>query len=216
MVRFELSEVIQSVEQLRELVAKGKRLKFLFFWGHTAPANGTINQACLSQWWPSSFEIDEVIYPTAEHFMMASKARLFGDTATWHRILACGHPKQAKEFGRQVAGFDEKKWVSERFGFVIAGNYAKFSQNLSLRNYLLETNAKILVEASPYDRIWGIGLAADDERALKPQQWRGLNLLGFALMQVRERLRERATTIRSGGATTNQPRATPWVSKYER
>lgn len=104
MVRFELSEVIQSVEQLRELVAKGKRLKFLFFWGHTAPANGTINQACLSQWWPSSFEIDEVIYPTAEHFMMASKARLFGDTATWHRILACGHPKQRRNLGDKWPG----------------------------------------------------------------------------------------------------------------
>ena len=184
-----MSEDIRSVDQLRELVAKGTRPKYLFFWGHTPAATGTISQACLSQWWSVPFEVDGTVYPTAEHFMMASKARLFHDTGVLDRILASRHPKQAKEFGRQVTGFDEREWESQRFGFVIAGNYAKFSQNLPLRNFLLGTDEKILVEASPHDRIWGIGLSADDERAMKPQQWRGLNLLGFALMEVRERLR---------------------------
>lgn len=184
-----MNDEIRSVEQLRGLVARGEQPRYLFFWGHTPSADGTINQACLSQWWSSPFKVDGTVYPTSEHYMMASKAKLFGDTDSLQRILSCEHPKKAKEFGRRVSGFDERTWVSERFNLVVAGNYAKFSQNASLRSFLLGTGEKVLVEASPYDRVWGIGLSADDERALKPQDWRGLNLLGFALMEVRERLR---------------------------
>lgn len=184
-----MSGSIRSVEQLCELVAKGKRPQYLFFWGHTPAGNGMINQACLSQWWSAPFKVDGAVFPTSEHFMMASKAKLFQDEETLDRIIATRHPKQAKELGRQVRGFNEQAWESERFNFVVEGNHAKFSQNPPLRNFLLGTGEKILVEASPQDRIWGIGLSADDERALKPQLWRGLNLLGFALMEVRERLR---------------------------
>ena len=121
--------------------------------------------------------------------MMAAKARLFGDATSLARILACEHPKQAKEYGRVVVGFDENLWTKERIDLVVAGNHAKFAQNSSLQHFLLGTGEKILVEASPTDRIWGIGLTADDERAKNPAQWRGLSLLGFALMEVRERLR---------------------------
>jgi ribA/ribD-fused uncharacterized protein len=121
--------------------------------------------------------------------MMAAKTLLFGDAETAARIQAAPHPGAAKKLGRQVRGFDERSWVQRRFDLVITGNLAKFGQHPQLRDFLLGTGNRILVEASPLDRIWGIGLAVDDERATSPQQWPGLNLLGFALMEVRHQLR---------------------------
>src|SRR5688572_2576212 len=118
---------VRSVEQLVEFVATGATTDFVLFWGHTA-TDGAITQTCLSQWWRSPFTIDETVYPTAEHYMMASKARLFGDSTALARILSCEHPKQAKELGRLVAGFDERIWTRERFGVAVIGNHAKFGQ----------------------------------------------------------------------------------------
>ena len=88
----------------------------------------------------------------------------------------------------QVRGFDEQRWADRRFDLVVAGNLAKFSQHEELGDYLVGTGSRVLVEASPYDRIWGIGLAADDEHSTSPEHWPGLNLLGFALMEVRQQL----------------------------
>ena len=105
------------------------------------------------------------------------------------KILAAPHPGAAKALGRQVRGFDEQRWAGHRFKMVIAGNMAKFGQHPQLLDFLLGTSSRVLVEASPQDRVWGIGLAADDERAGSPESWQGLNLLGFALMEVRRRLR---------------------------
>jgi ribA/ribD-fused uncharacterized protein len=118
--------------------------------------------------------------------MMWRKATLFGDNETASQILAASHPRQAKALGRQVTGFNQRVWDSHRYDAVVAGNLAKFSQHDELRTFLLGTGERVLVEASPVDRIWGIGLAADDPRAGDPAQWRGPNLLGFALMEVRE------------------------------
>lgn len=179
---------VRTVDQLVQLSSKGARPKFVFFWGHTPAADGSVTKSCFSQWWKAPFNVDGVSYPTAEHFMMAGKARLFGDHATEEKILAAKHPKQAKDLGRKVANFNEAAWNEARFDIVVAANYAKFSQNPPLQEFLLQTKARVLVEASPVDSIWGIGLAADDERAEKPSKWKGLNLLGFALMEVRERL----------------------------
>ncbi|MFB6725518.1 NADAR family protein [Kribbella sp. NPDC056345] len=127
-------------------------------------------------------------YPTTEHFMMADKARTFGDEQTLAEILAVPSPAQAKTLGRKVRNFDTVVWAEHRFDIVVAANRAKFGQDEELRAYLLGTKDRVLVEASPVDRIWGIGLAADDVRAEQPGQWRGLNLLGFALMEVRREL----------------------------
>ncbi|HEY1173232.1 MAG TPA: NADAR family protein [Verrucomicrobiae bacterium] len=184
-----MSTSIRSIDQLNAELAKGARPKYLYFWGHTPANDGSVTKSCFSQWWVSPFVIDGITYPTAEHYMMASKARLFDDQEACERVLTAKHPKQAKEIGRQVKGFDDAVWKEERFGFVVTGNHAKFSQHADLRYFLLNTGDKVLIEASPYDRIWGIGLSASDERAEKPSQWRGLNLLGFALMEVRERLK---------------------------
>ncbi len=185
----------KSVEELIAAISGGMSPKFVFFWGHQPSPDGSITKSCFSQWWPASFTVDGTEYRTAEHYMMASKARLFGDTAAYERILAASHPKQAKDLGRSVADFDEIAWLEHRFGFVVTGNHAKFSQHPDLAAFLISTGQRILVEASPVDRIWGIGLAPDSDDASRPERWRGLNLLGFALMQVRRILSDARDSV---------------------
>jgi ribA/ribD-fused uncharacterized protein len=170
--------------ELTRLQNEGARLKFLFFWGHQTPGRGY-----LSQWWPSPFTVDGTTYATAEHYMMAGKARLFGDEETAAAIIAAPHPRRAKDLGRRVRNFDERTWRDNRVAIVTRASEAKFGQNKDLRDYLLDTGDRILVEASPLDRIWGIGLTADDPRAEQVSSWRGQNLLGFALMTARASLR---------------------------
>ncbi|GAA3496909.1 NADAR family protein [Streptomyces prasinosporus] len=181
---------VASREALIEAVRAGERVKYLYFWGHRPLPDGRIGASCLSQWWPSPFTVDGVEYATAEHWMMAAKARLFGDAEGERRVLAAGHPSEAKKAGRLVRGFDEEIWRRERFGIVVTGSEHKFAAHGGLRSFLLGTGDRVLVEASPVDRVWGIGLAADDEAAADPARWRGPNLLGFALMEARRRLRE--------------------------
>jgi ribA/ribD-fused uncharacterized protein len=186
----EVTGRIDSREALVRAVRAGVRVKYLHFWGHKARADGRVGSSCLSQWWPSPFTVDGVSYATAEHWMMAAKARLFDDAQAERRVLAAGHPSLAKKAGRLVRGFDEETWQRERFAIVREGSVHKFAAHPDLREFLLGTSNRVLVEASPVDRVWGIGLAADDEAAADPERWRGPNLLGFALMEARERLRE--------------------------
>ncbi|MFJ9716292.1 NADAR family protein [Streptomyces sp. NPDC101213] len=181
---------IDSREALIREVRTGARIKYLHFWGHRARPDGRVGASCLSQWWPSPFTVAGVEYRTAEHWMMAGKARLFGDAEAERRVLAAGHPSEAKKAGRLVRGFDEAVWERERFRIVVEGSVHKFGAHPELRGYLLGTGERVLVEASPVDRVWGIGLAADDAAAADPERWRGLNLLGFALMEARPLLRE--------------------------
>ncbi|MEV0396584.1 NADAR family protein [Polymorphospora rubra] len=180
----------RTVDELVAARASGAKVKYLFFWGHQPQRDGSIGAGCLSQWWPAAFTVDGTRYATAEHYMMWSKAMLFGDADAAGRILAAGHPQRAKALGRQVRGFDEAGWAEHRYQIVVAGSVAKFGQHPDLRAYLLGTGERVLVEASPLDRVWGIGLAADDPRAADPARWRGPNLLGFALMDARDRLRQ--------------------------
>lgn len=174
---------MRSVADVEKAVAAGERLKFVFFWGHQETADG---KHCLSQWYPSPFTDGEHTFATAEHYMMWRKAMLFDDERTAARVLAAGHPKAAKDLGRQVRDFDQAAWEAARSAIVVDGNRLKFEQHDDERAYLLGTGDRVLVEASPLDRIWGIGLRADDPRASDPAQWRGLNLLGFALCEVRD------------------------------
>lgn len=115
-------------------------------------------------------------------------ARLFNDSENLEKIINAKSPAHAKQFGREVRGFIEEKWRENRFEIVKIGNIAKFGQNPELRKYLLSTENRILVEASPVDPIWGIGLSKDNENCNNPLQWKGLNLLGFALMEARDEL----------------------------
>lgn len=177
------------VRELAELVAAGARVRYVFFWGHQPQRDGSPGTGCLSQWWPASFTVDGRSFATAEHYMMWSKAVLFGDGEVADRVLAAPHPQQAKALGREVRGFDQAVWESRRYDIVVAGSVAKFGAHDDLRAYLLGTGDRVLVEASPLDPVWGIGMAAGDPGAADPGQWRGLNLLGFALMAAREELR---------------------------
>jgi ribA/ribD-fused uncharacterized protein len=178
----------RSRERLAEIIAAGGMPKWLLFWGHQPQADGSVGKGCLSQWWPCSFTVDGIEYSSAEHWMMAAKARLFGDEEALAGILATRNPAQAKNLGRLVRGFDEAVWAARRFELVVAGNLAKFGQDQALCDFLAATASRVLVEASPRDRIWGIGLGAANERATDPARWPGLNLLGFALMETRDRL----------------------------
>ena len=185
---------VRHVAALTDRARRGERIKYLHFWGHAARRDGELGTGCLSQWWPSPFTVDGVEYATSEHWMMAAKARLFQDEEAEARARSASSPALAKKAGRLVRGFDQAVWESERFGIVVAGSVHKFGQDSALLRYLLASGDRILVEASPVDRIWGIGLASDDERAQDPERWRGLNLLGFALMDARARLRAGITS----------------------
>lgn len=160
----------------------------LLFWGHRPRPDGSLGPSCLSQWWPAPFVVDGRVFVTAEHYLMWQKASLFGDDRTAERILATDDPAEAKRLGRTVAGFDENVWSQRRFEIVVDGNRAKFGQHEDLGRYLLGTGSQVLAEASPVDTEWGIGFAADHPDARKPSRWRGKNLLGIALMQVRAEL----------------------------
>ncbi|MCB9434631.1 MAG: NADAR family protein [Ardenticatenaceae bacterium] len=178
---------IRSREALAAFISEGNNVKYIFFWGHQKPKAG-VSKTCFSQWYPMPFKINNIVYPTAEHFMMAEKARLFGDFAAEAKIISATHPGEAKNLGRRVKAFDEEVWIKNRFEIVVRSNMAKFEQNPDLKTFLLNTSQRILVEASPRDHIWGIGLAEDHPDAQNPSQWPGLNLLGFALMEARDRL----------------------------
>jgi len=151
--------------------------RFVFFW------NGWP-----SQWFASAFVVESVTYCCAEQFMMAEKARIFGDVEAERAILATRVPAKQKAIGRKVRGFDEAVWNSVCRGIAYRGNFARFEQNAQLAGALLATGERTIVEASPRDRVWGVGLAKGDPRVLTPSRWLGSNWLGVALMQVRDEL----------------------------
>jgi ribA/ribD-fused uncharacterized protein len=179
-----------NIQWLTEKHENGEELKFLYFWGHTNKNNSSIDKSCFSQWYPSPFTVDGITYKTAEHWMMAHKALLFGDTASFEKITSCESPKEAKNLGRMVIGYDDQVWNENRFEIVKLGNIHKFNQHPALADYLLETGNRILVEASPVDTVWGIGLTATSKDIDNIYAWRGLNLLGFVLMEVRDFLND--------------------------
>lgn len=174
-----------SVEELVAALDAGARPEYVLFWGHTARHGAAIGPWLFSQWWPHTFEADGETFGSAEHYMMWRKARLFGDHEMAERIVATTDPRDAKALGREIRGFDGETWAEHRFEIVTDASRHKFGQHDDLRAWLVGTGDRVLVEASPTDRVWGIGLAAADERAADPARWRGLNLLGFALMRAR-------------------------------
>lgn len=181
-------EDARTVDELIASMQSGVSPEFLHFWGHTPREPGKLDQSCLSNWFPADFQLGNASYPTTEHYMMAEKARLFGDDRMLDEIINADSPGEAKSLGRKVNGFDGDTWESRRFDIVVKGNLAKFHQNQAMGEFLLQTGNKVIVEASPRDRIWGIGMGKNNENADIPEKWRGSNLLGFALMEVRSRL----------------------------
>ena len=154
--------------------------EFFFFWETKSP---------FSQWHPVGFDIDGIHYKTAEHYMMWRKAMLFEDEETAAEVLKAKHPRDVKALGRKVKNFDSQKWTDNCRQAVYDGNYAKFTQNKEMRLALRDTGRMELVEAAPNDKIWGIGLTADDPKAQNRETWEGQNLLGEILTSLREKLR---------------------------
>ena len=152
--------------------------KFTFFWGGP-----------FFQWHPCKFKayVNAILteFNCAEQYMMYRKAIMFNDMETAKAILASSNPKEQKSLGRLVKNFDQDAWHAEARNVVYLGNYNKFKQNSALLKTLLDTGDSTLVEASPVDKIWGIGLHADDPRAKNRKQWRGTNWLGEVLTKVR-------------------------------
>ena len=179
---------IRRLEELLNYVNSGNAVDFLFFWGHQSKVDA-ISETCLSQWYGSPFKDQGILYKTAEHFMMAAKATLFADHEALRAILESPNPADAKAIGRRIKGYDDDHWNQHRYAYVVAGNYAKFTQHAALKEYLLLTGDRVLAEASPVDKIWGIGLDKNDPAAGNPNLWKGLNHLGFALMEVRDLMR---------------------------
>jgi ribA/ribD-fused uncharacterized protein len=177
-----------DLEALRTRIRDGQSFTYLPFYGHKA-APGRITNAVYSQFFPVEFQIEGIRYRWAEQWMMAAKARLFGDQKALAAILEADEPLACKKIGRTVCNYDDGHWSAARFDLVVEGNIAKFGQNQSLRDHLLCSGDAILVEAAPRDQIWGIGFGRDNPAVHDPLLWRGCNLLGFALVKVRAVLR---------------------------
>lgn len=160
----------------------GKGLKetrdYIFFWGSFLSNFHDVDEDILH---------DGHLFPTSEHIFMYEKAKLFGDLEKANEIIFARTPMQAKRLGREVQGFNDELWEKNREAIMIKALKAKFKKGTKEYDMLKATKNKTLVEGSPYDRIWGVGLHYDDKKILNPNNWRGLNLLGKSLMKVRER-----------------------------
>ena len=177
-----------NLKTIKQQYDNGSAMSFVFFW-EGIKKHGRIDSSCLSQWYPSKFMGNDVTYSSAEQYMMAQKALLFNDELVYAGIMAARHPGECKSLGRLIRNFSSELWDKNKYDIVLSGSLMKFSQNPKCLAYLLNTGDAILAEASPYDCIWGIGLSEDDQRIRNPRQWRGENLLGFALMEARDILR---------------------------
>jgi len=183
---------IRSHSELVELYKQGEALEYLFFDDHQQEYPNLVDSSCLSNWFFAPFSVNGLSYPTAEHYMMAQKALYFEDYNIYRKILHTLSPAKVKLLGRRVRDFMEKPWHDVRFQIVVDGNYAKFSQNPELREYLMGTGDRVLAQAIAGDSIWSIGWPLDWPDIDHPRFWNGKNLLGFALMEVRSRLVEEA------------------------
>lgn len=147
---------------------------YVFFWGGP-----------FSQWAKSPFTIDGITFNTCEQYMMYKKAMLFNDTVSAQAIMVNSNPREQKMLGRAVKNFDDAVWMQHAYNYVVDGNRAKFGQNADLRTELEATKGKLIVEASPYDKRWGIGMEEGDDGIEDSANWQGENLLGKAVTQVR-------------------------------
>ncbi len=177
-----------AYSQTQLLQQQSAKQTFIFFWGNQPSKDNTIIKSCLSQWWLSDFQANASHYCCMEQYMMSEKARLFNDQETLAKIMSTQSQQEIKALGRQVKNFDSTIWDKAKYSIVLNGNYYKFYPQKPLRDYLLGTQNSILVEASPYDKIWGVGLSENDNDINNPACWKGQNLLGFALMEVRDEI----------------------------
>ena len=180
-MRYHLSWLIDKFD-------KGECPEVILFWGHVNKKNSRQGEFMLSQWYPSPFSVNEIVYKSSGHWMMARKALLFGDRERFKKIIDAERPDEVRFHGRSIKDFDETVWSECKYDIVREGNFHKFNQNRKLRAYLMSTGNAVLAQANPTDKIWGIGLSAEAKNVINPYTWKGLNLLGFELMEIREYL----------------------------
>jgi ribA/ribD-fused uncharacterized protein len=173
---------------LKQQYDSGVQPEFLFFTEMTATQNTAAAQMMLAQWYPSSFSVEGDEYLHAAHWMMVQKAKLFDDYESATSLLTLRDDREIRSRGRKIAGFDQRRWDDNKYSIVVLGNLHKFSQHQALRAYISGTHPLVLTEANPDDRVWGIGMRENAPGATNPHLWKGLNLLGFALMEVRDNL----------------------------
>ena len=176
---------MSRIQDLIDRQANGEVLQFAFFYGKES------DYPCFSQFHECTIVDNDTTYRTAEQYMMAAKARYFNDDVSHTKIMRSLSPSHAKALGRAVEGYVDAEWDAVRYDIVLAGNILKFTQNEDLKNILLATGDKIIVEASPTDDIWGIALDEDVDADIiqDVSKWKGQNLLGFVLMDVRDYIR---------------------------
>lgn len=161
-----------------------KNPEYVFFWLDNEKYGE------FSNWYQREFVIDDFRYFCVEQYMMAQKAKLFHDSVRYTAILRANSPKDCKALGKQVTPFDAKVWDAVKYDIVKTGNKAKFEQNPDLMNLLLSTGDRIMAEASPKDKIWGIALDAETAKHINPEAWPGQNLLGKILMELKAEYRK--------------------------
>ena len=196
-MRYHLSWLIDKFD-------KGEYPEVILFWGHVNDKHTRQGEYMLSQWYPSPFSVNEIVYKSAGQWMMARKALLFGDREAYRKILEADRPDQVRCFGTDIENFDETKWSEWKYEIVREGNFHKFNQNKKLRSFLMSTGDAVLAEANPFDKVWGIGLSADAKYVQDPYAWEGTNLLGFALMEIREYFRNFAQFSSNKNDSSNE------------
>lgn len=199
--------VYRILLRLRELDGGAARPSQLGFWKEDE------HLGCCSNWHPTGFDYRGTHFPTGEHWMMWQKARLMGDREKAGQILAAPTPRRAKELGGEVAPYDGALWDAVREQMVYYGVREKFLANDLERNLLLSTGSALLAEASPYDRVWGVGVTEDDPRFANPAKWEGENLLGRACMRARADIRQLAALGRFGLVCHEWPDLDPVISR---
>ena len=171
---------------LKQQYDSGTQPEFLFFSEMPAGPHSSSAHMMLAQWYPSGFSVQGDQYLHAAHWMMVQKAKLFDDDEAAASLLTLKDNREIKSRGRHIVGFDQRRWDDNKYSIVVLGNLHKFSQHPILRAYISETRPMVLTEANPDDGVWGIGMQENAPGATNPHHWRGLNLLGFALMEVRD------------------------------
>ena len=169
-------------------------INFVPFWGGVPDIKGVLDISCLSNWFYRDMTYQGHVFLTAEHAMMWSKANYFNDTDAKQRILKVKTPREAKMIGREVRNFNQHRWSEDSYHLVGEVVHAKFTSqgNENLKAFLLNfPDNTIFIEASPYDKIWGVGMDRNHANIFNPDQWLGDNKLGFILTELRQTLSEK-------------------------